>query len=53
VRRGLENGDVEARPYRVRPRKLRARPGVNLDKALQLAGELEDAETLRKMRLRK
>jgi hypothetical protein len=28
-------------------------PGVNLVKALQLAGEMEDAETLRKLRLRK
>ncbi|PRY58169.1 hypothetical protein BCF74_11393 [Knoellia remsis] len=28
-------------------------PTVNLDKALQLAGELEDEEIIRKMRLRK
>jgi hypothetical protein len=28
-------------------------PGINLDKALQLAGELEDEEIIRKMRLRK
>jgi hypothetical protein len=43
--------DQNKRPYRVpSPRRLGARPGVNLDKALQLAGELEDAETIRKLR---
>ena len=48
IRRGLDNSG--------RPRataKMGARPGVNLDKALQLAGELEDEELLRKMALRK
>jgi len=29
------------------------RAGVDLDKALQLAGELEDAELVRKLELRK
>jgi hypothetical protein len=29
------------------------RPGINLDKALRLAGELEDEEILRKMAMRK
>jgi hypothetical protein len=53
VRRGLESTGVGARPYRVPTRRLGARPGVNLDKALQLAGELEDAETMRKLQLRK
>lgn len=53
VRRGLERGEAKPRPYRVRPRNLGVRPGVNLDKALQLAGELEDAETIRKMRMGK
>lgn len=53
VRRGFEGSGVSSSPYRVRPRNLGVRPGVNLDKALQLAGELEDAETLRKLRLRK
>lgn len=53
VRRGLESADVGGRPYRVPTRRLGVRPGVNLDKALQLAGELEDAETLRKLQLRK
>jgi len=53
VRRGFSSAEVKTSPYRVRPQNLGVRPGVNLDKALQLAGELEDAETIRKMRLRK
>jgi hypothetical protein len=53
VRRGLESTGIGAQPYRVPTRKLGVRPGVNLDKALQLAGELEDAETMRKLQLRK
>jgi hypothetical protein len=53
VRRGLESTGVGARPYRVATRRLGVRPGVNLDKALRLAGELEDAETVRKLALRK
>ncbi len=53
VRRGLEGSAVDSRPYRVPTRQLGVRPGVNLDKALQLASELEDAETMRKLHLRK
>lgn len=54
VRRGFEKSDeTKAQPYRVRTQDLGVRPGINLDKALQLAGELEDAETLRKLQLRK
>jgi hypothetical protein len=54
VRRGLEGRVVgSSRPYRVPTRRLGARPGVDLDKALGLAGELEDAETMRRLRLRK
>jgi hypothetical protein len=53
VRRGIERGEPKSRPYRVRTRDLGALPGVNLDKALQLAGEMEDAEIIRKMRLGK
>jgi hypothetical protein len=52
VRAGL-GGAAEARPYRVPTRRLGARPGVELDKALALAGRLEDEETLRKLELRK
>jgi hypothetical protein len=53
VRRGLEGSGTASRPYRVPTRRLGVRPGVNLDKALQLASELEDAETMRKLQLRK
>lgn len=54
VRRGLGRGEGKPRPYRLPPpQRLGVRPGVNLDKALQLAGELEDAEIIRKMHLRK
>lgn len=53
VRRGFERGEATPKPYRVRPQNLGVRPGVNLVKALQLAGELEDAETIRKMRMGK
>lgn len=44
-------GDTE--PYRLPSRRLGVRPGVNLDKALRLAGELEDDEVVRKLDLRK
>lgn len=53
VRRGLESTAATPRPYRIRARRLGARPGVDLDKALALAGELEDAEIVRKLSLRK
>jgi hypothetical protein len=53
VRRGLASAGASPRPYRVRARPLGVKPGVDLDKALRLAGELEDAETLHKLALRK
>ncbi len=54
IRRGLESSErTRGKSYKVRTAKLGARPGVNLDKALRLAGELEDEEILRKMALRK
>lgn len=54
VRRGFERGEPEPRSYRLPPaQRMEARPDVNLIKALQLAGELEDAETIRKMRMGK
>jgi hypothetical protein len=50
----IERGEAEPQPYRLPPpQRLEAKPGVNLDKALQLAGELEDAETMRKLRVGK
>ena len=39
--------------YRVPARNLGLRTGVDLDKALQLAGEVEDDEVVRKLELRK
>jgi hypothetical protein len=53
VRRGFERGEASPRPYRVPSRRLSVRPGIDLDRALALAGELEDAETVRKLALRK
>ena len=53
VRRGFERAQVKPLPYRLPTRDLGAKPGVDLEKALRLAGELEDTETTRKLRLRK
>ncbi len=50
VRAGLRRPAPPAEPYRVQPWSLGTWPDVNLDKALQLAGQMEDEETLRKMR---
>lgn len=52
VRAGLA-AERNARPYRTPSKRLGLRPGVNLDKAVQLAGEIEDAEIVRKLELRK
>lgn len=52
VRRGLRR-DAVARRYRMPSRPLGLREGVDLDKALALAASEEDAETLRKLALRK
>jgi hypothetical protein len=53
VRSGLCGPAVPAKRYRMPTAPLGARPGVNLDKALRLAGEMEDAEILRKLELGK
>ena len=53
VRRGLEGEGATPKPYRVPTRRLGVRPGVDLDRALRLAAELEDAEIARKLALRK
>ena len=53
VRRGLGGGSAASRPYRVPKRRLGARPGVDLDRALTLAASIEDAEVARKLSLRK
>jgi hypothetical protein len=52
VRAGLAAGRTP-RPYRTPARSLGLRPGINLDKALALAGDIEDAEIVRKLELRK
>ena len=54
LRRGLTEGEAASkRPYRLASRRLGLRPGIDLEHALRLAGELEDAETIRKLELRK
>jgi hypothetical protein len=53
VRAGLADGSHPSKRFRVHARPMGVRPGVNLDKALTLAGEIEDAEILRKLELRK
>jgi len=52
LRAGL-SGPRAPKAYRVRPRRLGLRPGVDLDKALRLASDLEDQELVRKLELRK
>lgn len=53
VRAGLHTETRPTRRYRMKTYPMGVRPGVNLDKALTLAGDLEDAEILRKLELRK
>jgi hypothetical protein len=54
LRRGLTSGGENSkRRYRLPSRRLGLRSGVDLEHALRLAGELEDAETIRKLELRK
>jgi hypothetical protein len=53
VRAGLAMGSNPGRRFRVHARPMGVRPGVNLDKALTLAGEMEDAEIVRKLELGK
>ena len=53
VRNGLAAPTRTAVPYRVPSRPLGLRPSINLDKALQLASDLEDEEIVRKLALRK
>jgi hypothetical protein len=53
LRRGLADGSGAERPFRVDARPLTLRPGIDLDRALDLATGLEDEETVRKLELRK
>ncbi|HEU0103318.1 MAG TPA: antitoxin [Mycobacteriales bacterium] len=52
LRSGL-SAPVGPKPYSVPTRHLGLRSGVDLDKALRLAGEVEDDEIVRKLELRK
>ena len=53
VRSGLAGTRVDASEYVMRTFDLGIRPGVNIDKANQLAADLEDEAILAKMDLRK
>jgi pheromone shutdown protein TraB len=53
LRAGLDAGNAAAKPYREMTRSLGVQPGVDLTKALRIAAELEDEETVRKIELRK
>ncbi|MEJ7797486.1 MAG: ribbon-helix-helix protein, CopG family [Solirubrobacteraceae bacterium] len=53
VRLGTSVADRSSRPYRVPTRPLGLRQGIDLDKALRLADELEDGDLVRKLELRK
>lgn len=50
LRAGL-HGPAQPRAYRVPKLAARARPGAELDRALQLADALEDRELVRKLAL--
>jgi hypothetical protein len=51
LRAGLAAGapSPSGEPYRMKPRKLGIRAGIDLTKALRLAGALEDDEVIRKL----
>lgn len=53
LRAGLAGGHTTGKRYRMPTKDMGVRQGVDLDRALRLAGELEDAEILRKLELRK
>jgi hypothetical protein len=49
-----EHGLPQGRPYKIKPASLGGvLPGINLDKALRLADEIETMEIAGKLRLRK
>ena len=53
LRASTQPGGGEAPPYTLPSRRLGVRPGLDLDKALRLAGQLEDDEIMRKLDMRK
>jgi hypothetical protein len=46
-----ERGISSNRPYRLPSRRLGLRPGIDVEHALRLAADLEDAETIQKLAL--
>jgi hypothetical protein len=54
LRKGLHPaGTPSGKPYRLPTVSLGVRPGVNLDKALQIAGAVGDAEIARRLSMGK
>jgi len=53
LRMGLGAGRRPARAYELPTFRMGLRPGIDLDKALRLAAQLEDEEIVRKLELRK
>ena len=53
LRRGLHDGPSPPAPFRIDARPLGLRPGIDLDRALDLAARLEDDEIVRKLELHK
>jgi hypothetical protein len=53
LRAGMQPATGAVPPYTLPSRRLGVRPGIDLDKSLRLAGELEDDAILRKLDLRK
>lgn len=53
VRAGIGGEGRGSRPYRLPSYRMGVKQGVDLDHAGRLVGELEDAEIVRKLQLRK
>ncbi len=53
VRRGLRDDARPTVPYAVPARRMEVRPGIDLDKALRLASEIEDEEIVRELNARR
>ncbi len=49
IRTGLSGAAPARKAYRMKPRKLGARKGIDLTKALTVAADLEDVELTRKL----
>ena len=49
IRSGLTDSGAPSEPYRMTISSMRARPEIDLTKALLLAGQLEDEEVVRKL----